>query len=734
VTKKFESEAVIQELLESAVSDDKICECIKDTARIDELSKRDTDNQFPQFAVDHISRLKAIEAGASVLKSLSMLVLLTGDENISVTSGEILRPDLVCINPERQSVVLFEVKKSSQTGREALTELLAYEQELKNLMPLLSGYDFNFVLISPEWSTLMDHAVSGAIAWSNKKVLCLKPLLNEKEELELETYLPTAWKITGAAHLPEDALPSVTICLYQKDAYTKPNQKNISKNEGKDEVDSLDVRLLTAMEVMAREGDRLGTHGFALLWRDNWDQSLTCYNITICGIAPMELYKSSRQRGNISDKDGRLVSKLDEYVSFHDPSGHSDSMMKVATSANALLKEISDPMLEGFHFWKHDELSLRRRAMPIMCEFWGVLGEYSRQYLMHPAVRVHRRSTLMNGLGNWRDPEIGLPLMRSFRQPSIFPDGNVRCWDAFQLGRLLGLDRFMRRAIQADDNHDLRCLFEWNRIELMTAVDEVRLLADAAKNVNAPDKGFKFYSDPLHDDEDEHGRFIRWLLGDFFQDSMAHLPFFLVGYEGSYLFEQRDHGEWLSDVPESLLEQLQPNLHNAFMVVYSHYKQLEDEGGFWGDLEHQYEAIKNACQIPDGFQTSDVKSIPASTLVDAWDVLVEASNHLVYPVWHEHAPVAVGNCDWSWLKQGVAEMRGRGEPNPGVILLPNGYFVTGCTTPDMPGLVMQVDDPEEQVLFMDNSNGFGLLRVVSWSDLESGAAYNDDGQENEKYT
>ena len=366
MTKNFKSEAEIQKLLEGAVVDDRISECINDIARIEELSKQDTDIQFPQFAIDHISRLKAIEVGASVLKSLSMLVLLTSDENVSVMTGEILRPDLVCINPERQSVVLFELKKSAQTGREALTELLAYEQELKNLMPLLSGYDFNFVLISPEWSTLMDHAVSGAIAWSNKKVLCLKPILNEKEELKLETYLPTAWKITGAAHLPEDALPSVTICLYEKDAYTKPEQKNVAKNESEEEDASLDVRLLSAMEVMAREGDRLGTHGFALLWRDNCDQSLTKYNITICGIAPMALYQNSRQRGNISDTDGKLVPKLDEYLSFHYPSGHSASMMKVATSANALLKEISDPKLEGFHLWKHDELSLRRRAMPIM--------------------------------------------------------------------------------------------------------------------------------------------------------------------------------------------------------------------------------------------------------------------------------------------------------------------------------------------------------------------------------
>lgn len=333
----------------------------------------------------------------------------------------------------------------------------------------------------------------------------------------------------------------------------------------------------------------------------------------------------------------------------------------------------------------------------------------------------------MNGLGNWRDPEIGLPLMRSFRQPSVFPDGNVRCWDAFQLGRLLGLDRILRRNIKADDNYNLRCLFAWNRIELMTAVDEIRLLADAAKNVAAPDKGFKFYADPLHDDDDEHGRFVRWLLKEFFQDSMEHLPFFLVGYEGSYLFEQRDHGEWLSDVPASLLEQLQPNLRNAFLVVYSHYKQLDDEDGFWGDLEYQFGALKKAFEISDDFELHNVELIANKTLVDAWNVLIEASNHLVHPVFHEHAPVAIANCDWSWLKQGVTEMRERGELNPGVILLPNGHFVTGRTTPDMPAFEMKVEDPSEQVLFMDQSHGFGVLRVVRWSDLESGAAYDDGG-------
>jgi len=123
--------------MEKAISKDQLFDLIEDTASLQNLSERDSEVQFPQFAIDHLSRTKAIEAGASVLDSLEFLELLTGDKNVSITSGEVMRPDLVCINPERQSVVIFELKKKSQTGRQALTELLAYEQEIKNLLPLI---------------------------------------------------------------------------------------------------------------------------------------------------------------------------------------------------------------------------------------------------------------------------------------------------------------------------------------------------------------------------------------------------------------------------------------------------------------------------------------------------------------------------------------------------------------------------------------------------------------------
>ena len=171
----FVSEEQLRKLMVRAVERDELSSLVKDKAQIEALSDRSSDLQFPQFAIDHLARQNAIQAGAKVLEFLQLLTLLTSDKNVSIVSGEVLRPDLACINPEQESVVLFELKKTGQTGRQALTELLAYEQEIKNSLPLLSNYDFNFVLVSPEWTPLMDHAVSAAIAWSNRKILCLTP-------------------------------------------------------------------------------------------------------------------------------------------------------------------------------------------------------------------------------------------------------------------------------------------------------------------------------------------------------------------------------------------------------------------------------------------------------------------------------------------------------------------------------------------------------------------------------
>ena len=671
-----------------------------------------------------------------MLKSLHLLTLLSGDKDISITREESLRPDLACINQELESVVLFELKKSGQTGRQALTELLAYEQEIKNHLPLLSNYDFNFVLVSPEWTTLMDHAVSSAIAWSNRKILCLIPSL-KGNELRLETHIPVAWKVTGSVYFPPEAMPCVTVCLYNKNAYDvavaearsegreeETAESELEKLDRADEGDQLDSRIWTALEVIAREGDRLGSHGFALLWRDHHPASLTDYNITVCGVSPFAFYQASRLRGTIGTDDGRLVASLDKYVREHAPAGHSEALMAAATVAYPLLNEVADPSLEGFSSWEGDRHTLRRRAIPLLCEFWGVLGDYARSYVMNPAVRTHRRGTLQNGLSDWRDPRVGLPLIQSFTKPEIFFEGEVRCSDAFRLGLLFGLDRTFRMNIRRRDHPGLRCRFIWNRIELMTALDEMRLLADAAQNVSPPDSPFKFYEDPLVDDEDESSRALAWILSEFFQDSPSHRLFFSIGMNGCLIFDERKQGLGGEPIPEGWIRAIENDLRCAIGLVLSLYKQLEAEGGLWGDQPIHFRQLRSMLGLRKKFALARLADIQATQLLDAWNCCLEASESVLETVFHRHAPISFSTVDWPWLQQGIAEMRQRGEHDAGVILLPSGHLVTGRVLPSG-AKVNLLMDPDEEVPFLDRSHGFGLMRIVNWSELISGEAFRD---------
>ena len=75
MAKSFKSEKNLHDLMVRAIKRDELSSLINDTARISELSERESDVQFPQFAIDHLARNAAIEAGAKVLESFHTAIL-----------------------------------------------------------------------------------------------------------------------------------------------------------------------------------------------------------------------------------------------------------------------------------------------------------------------------------------------------------------------------------------------------------------------------------------------------------------------------------------------------------------------------------------------------------------------------------------------------------------------------------------------------------------------------------
>lgn len=724
----FRNEAHLQKLLIKAIENGDLGSAIEDVLGSDD---RQSAEQFPQFSIDHLSRRACITAGRRVLKSFEYLDVLTSDQNVSLTTNEIMRPDIVCINAEQQSIVMFELKVSAATGRQALTELIAYEQELKNALPFLAEYDVCHVLVSSEWSTLMDHSVASSVTWSGRQVLCLEAGLH-LGELALKTRIPEAWKITGAAHFPELGLPCVTICLYDLDAYTRPQSAEGEAEASAHSARELDTRIWTAMSIIAREGDRIGGHGFALLWEDTSSISLTSYNITICGVSPFEFYKNSRLRGTIMADDGRLVAALDRFIKDHDPDGLSESLLHTAQSADNLLREVSNPALEGWSNWATDRLSLSSRAIPLLCEFWGALGDYARAYVLNPAVRTHRRNLLRNGIGDWRDPRVGLPLIQSFTKPELFYEGEVRCSDGFRLGAMIGLDRLLRMNIQHEDHRRFRARYEWNRIEMMAAIDEVRMLANAATNVEGPKTGFTFIEDPLVNDEKEIAAFVKWLTSEFFTGNRPVAGCFFVGFFGGFAFDPT-RGPFDPEPSDEMLSPVAQSLADQSSMVLMFAQALAKDDPLPERAAAAYKSARSTLKLKKRFSLDEITALPARDLFRAWPAVLSLADAVCESVFHKHSPLATGDLDWDWLKQGVREARARGEVAFGVVLLPNGQFVTGRTTPqEMGSFEMLNDDPENKVLFTDRSNGFGLLRVVAWADLENGKAFSSVKSTNEE--
>lgn len=719
----FEYESEIQSLLWQAIQDDTLSGCIVDDEEMRTFADPATEGgAFPQFSIDHLVRRACIRAGSLVLDSLTLLEPLTNDQNVSIASGEILRPDIVCVNPERESVVIFELKKATQTGRQAITELLAYEHEIKNLLPFLSNYDVHFVLVSPEWSTLMDHAVASAIAWSGRQILCLEAGLDDGN-LRLSPRVPPAWTITGSVYFPEDALPCVTVCLYEKDAYSAENvaQGQMEKTE------ELDPRIWTALEVIAREGDRTGSHGFALLWRDHLSMSLTSYNLTVVGVSPFSFFRDSRLRDSIGNGTNELVRRLDDYLLNYDPTGHSASLTANVEAAFPLLKEVSDPSFEGFSTWSVDQHSLSQRAEPILCEFWGELGVYARAFVMHPAVRAHRPNMVGNGFRDWRDPRVGLPLISSFTKPQIFGDGDVRCLDAFRLGVLIGLDRMARVSIRnGATSKELECLFQWNRIELMAAIDEVRLLANAAKNVDAPEEPLKFYEDPLFDDDKSNEQFLKWLVQQFFQNETFHVRALEIGINGAFVFNNEREGIFRAKLGAKFIDPIADPIRRMTGQVLEYYLDLKKREEIPDSVQQAFRLLIKMLGLRANFAWKKFDTLPIQKLIGAFHYTLRALDAVIPSVFHEHAPLASVRLDWPWLKQGVSEMRKRGIEDAGVILLPNGQLVTGPVLPSDIRMPLKIANPEDEVPYLDRSNGIGLMRIMTWAELKTLLSKDDE--------
>lgn len=683
----FSSEAEMQGLIEQLLSDGAFGNAISGRDSIELLAEPAPD-VLPIFAIDRVARAAMLAAARDVLADIDDLTVLTSDANISMSRGETLRPDFICISASTQSVYLIELKKSAQTAREAITELLGYEHEIKNYLPFLANHDLNFVLISSEWSTLLDHSASSACAWSRKKLLCLEAGL-DNGVVTLTPRIPEAWSITGVTAFPRESLQTFQLTL---------------EGSAADEDGDPDPRLFVAMNLLARSGDRTGAHGFAMLWRDRFDAAGRTFHITVGGVDPIAFFDAAVDNGMIDRGKGHFTIPFEEAVTGA-PRTVPASLFALVRGVRPVIEEFVGVTMEGFLDWETARETYLCRAEPVSFEFWGLLGDHARAYLTNPAVRGNRMSLLDGGRIDWTHPFLGLFLLQSFRGNQFLPDGEIHLSDAFALGSALGTDGGLREIINNPNAVSalsvLEPAFLWNSYTTAHMLEELMLVTSSTSSI-APLGEFHFSLRAVLLPEAQMGNLIHWISTQVLRDQSHFVSAFNLGMRGGVAFSSA-LARVTGDSFASAREALAPELSDIKAAALSLLAEAKANGPLSREQMRLAEVVARTAAWDDR---------SAMNMFRLLDTLIPA-------VAHQLNAVAPSNHDWDWLKQGVREVRAAGG-RPAIVLSADGILGTMDLIEPALLIMGDVTDTENEVLFLNNLSGLHMLVKTTWDALARG--------------
>lgn len=659
---------------------------------------------LPSFGIDQLSRRASTHAAETVLGGLEGLQIVSVNKSISLTKDEMLRPDILCFNPETRTFVIFEVKRDKSTEREAVSELAGYEQELRNVLPLLGQHDIHFVVVSTEWNVLLTHAVASLNTWSAKNCLALKVTASARP-FSMACHIPTAWHPRGGVGLPDSAMQTIDVVFEARD------------QEDEVEWGSPPHTLITATHALARAGDRRGAHGFVLLWQDNSGFGKGQWAWTLCGIDPIALQDWCNGQG-LASRSSALTQYLDRQVA-EAPSMVPSSTIKIAEEALPILRNRYEAEFGNAFSWCEKLSILQRRALPVYFEFWGALGDHAREFVSHPGVRGRYVPYIESQEVDWTHPVVAMPLLAQISGQVPFPEGLIRCSDAFMAGVCIGIHEFL--AWVSDDSESegekLKALLKWCMLDLLELSIEMAEIARASLEVHEPPP-------PVSESRKTRLNATRalaeWTLNQLIgSDHPLHCASFQLGREGAAFFSDRLEDEERSTFVEAHAEELAASLRELVAAVT--VSAIRNGGGL-----AQAPALQQMLHRI-GVNTGDEQRLHTSlAAVPARDLLIaflesegKALDEVIPPVLHRTLPLSGIEVDWEEVKRGIQAIHDGGFAWPAFLISQNGKFGTGRIADEMVAWLSPIADPLQEVYFLDTRASHAMAVKMTWDELQA---------------
>ncbi len=361
--KLFDDEAEMQEWLKGILQDDNQAfeSLVSNSACLE------------NFSPSGYAEEKFLESYSLAWGALTYVEILTSDTNISLTKTEVLRPDFILYDQEKESIVIVELKNRAQATREADTEIGAYAAAIRKYMPLLADSDIVNVIVSSTWPPLLRHFIFNEIVWLGRSVICMEPSREDgKKRLRIKD-IRCFTDSERASRIPLDALGGHVIGLERSSTHGESLSRYVP-------------RMRLAGMAMSRQGTALRSHGFALLWQT--DNANVPYCFTLVNVAPM------LDLGHLTTQDppflpiNAFAKRLRNLVQDYGPGGHTRSLLLIDKHGRIFVDRWCKPVSEAYCGWKSLKQDILDRKVKMLGFYpWGVFAEVFHRKL---ALRISK--------------------------------------------------------------------------------------------------------------------------------------------------------------------------------------------------------------------------------------------------------------------------------------------------------------------------------------------------------
>ncbi|NEW58677.1 hypothetical protein GV794_23985 [Nocardia cyriacigeorgica] len=705
-------ERELQDFVEDLISRGSLIELITGWDDVKAIAADQRHRGEHLLILDDLVLHRAAESALVVKDRIGELVPVANSRSsISLDRSQALFTDLLYVSPRTGTVVVFELKRSRSVARETATELLAYEQELRNHLHFAARTDICFVVVSTDYSPLLDHSLLSLAAWHGLRILCLKV----GSDKQLQVHLPEAWTSLGQALIPAQHIDTTTLTFTPHDPEMAPERIGTLMNG--------------AMEIVARDAERNGATGFGILWEDARYpfESPRPFGLTVARVNPAGFITDTRAEKFLG---GVARSPLHRSIveSVHGDGWHPRT--PEIEAATHYLARYGDARWVRTGTWEDLRADHRHRmpallpdshAVPVACDAWGLIGDNVRDLFTTPD-----GSAMSRGFGqqvlHLRTPEFVLHVLDIVAAEDRGPTFGARwlCSFGVRLARLWTYAQLFDISGDLRLRERLRSRLAWARADLSVPLAEIRELA-LPGTPRAPKMVLGEYSDGSpREDPDVIQAFINWVGAHVIGDRhMLHRAVFEGAVSDAQVLEAA-LGEIVPEVDFTVettaaLRRAATMLMRAVMDAPSRPNASD---ALVAHLASSFALDCTTSTSPDQLMRM-IEQIPAEVLLDEYTRAVpQALDIAVAPPNLDRGtdPYVFPAGALAVLRRRVLSQRTLGN-HPGIYIRNNGEYGITLLTDDIVGAFRPLSDSE--VILETSVTGVLSHILTTWEELGS---------------